>query len=94
MKFRDVRAETRKSIELVCLLLSLAAIFFQIWILASSWESFFQGHNERLVAGVALSLIAFGVCALTACTTGMDFMKGTDEGRTQSYYKYNIFKKD
>lgn len=92
MKFRDVRSETKKSIEIVCLLLSLGAIFFQIWFLATTMESFFQGHNERLLAGVALSFIAFGVCALTAWTTGMEQMKGAEEGRTKTYHKDTQFK--
>ncbi len=92
MKFRDVRLENKKSIEIVCLLLSLGAIFFQIWILATSTESFFQGHNQRLLAGVLLSFISFSVCALTAWTTGMDLMKGTEEGRTKTYHKDTQFK--
>ncbi len=92
MKFRDVRTETKKSIEIVCLLLSLGAIFFQIWILATSMESFFQGENHRLLAGVVLSFIAFSVCALTAWTTGMEQMKGIAEGRTKTYHKDTQFK--
>ena len=94
MKFRDARTETIRSVEFVCLLLSLAAIFFQIWILSSSWESFFQGQTQRLVPAVIFSFIAFMVCALTAWTTGMSFMKGMDEGRTKTYHKRNIFKRD
>ncbi len=92
MKFRDVRQENRNSVEFVCLLLSLGAIFFQIWILSSSWEAFFQGNSYRLIPGVILSFIAFLVCALTAWTTGMSFMKGMDEGRTKTYYKNTQFK--
>ena len=92
MKFRDVRTETKRSIEIVCLLLSLGAIFFQIWILTTSMESFFQGHNERLLGGTVLSLIAFGVCGLTAWTTGMEQMKGSQEGRSKTYHKDTPFK--
>ena len=92
MKFRDVRAETRKGIEIVCLLLSLAAIFFQIWTLATSLESHFQGHDQRLLASVMLSFIAFSVCALTAWTTGMDFTVGSKEGRSKTYYQQDPHK--
>lgn len=92
MKFRDARLETRRTIELVCLLLSLAAIFFQIWILSSSWEAYFQGQTNRLLPAVIFSFISFLVCALTAWTTGMSFMKGVDEGRTKTYFKKNAFK--
>lgn len=94
MQFRDVRAETKKSIELVCLFLSLAAIFFQIWILSSSWEAFFQSQTQRLLPGAIFSFIAFAICMLTAWTTGMNLMKGTDEGRTRTYHKHNTFKDD
>ncbi len=94
MKFRDVRAETRKTIESVCLILSLGAIFIQIWILATTLEAYFQGKTQHLLASAILSLIAFGVCALTAWTTGMNFMKGMDEGSTRTYHKHNVFKND
>ena len=93
MKFRDVRSETKTTVELVCLLLSLGAIFFQIWILAGSWETYFQGHTHRLLPAVIFSFLAFAVCGLTAWTTGMSFMKDMEEGRTQTYYKKNKFKK-
>ncbi len=92
MKFRDARIETRKAVEFVCLLLSLGAIFFQIWTLATSLESHFQGHDQRLFAYMALSFIAFSICALTAWTTGMDFMKGVEEGRSKTYLKDTKFK--
>jgi hypothetical protein len=91
MKFRDVRSETKKSIEIVCLLLSLGAIFFQIWILATTMESFFQGHKDRLLVGTILSFIAFCLCLLTAWTTGMEPMKGAEEGRTRTYFKDKHF---
>lgn len=94
MKFRDVRTETRSTVELVCLILSLGAIFFQIWILFSSWEAFFEGKIHRILPAVILSFIFFSVCALTAWTTGMSFIKGKDEGRTKTYHKFNIFRKN
>lgn len=86
MKFRDVRLETRKTIEVVCLILSLGSIFMQIWILATSLEAFFQGKIQHLLASVLLSMVAFGVCALTAWTTGMDLMKGSEQGRSKTYH--------
>jgi ABC-type transport system involved in cytochrome bd biosynthesis fused ATPase/permease subunit len=91
MKFRDGRVETRKTIETVCLILSLGVIFIQIWILATTLEAYFQGKTEHLMASVILSLIAFGVAALTAWTVGNDFMKGSEEGRTQTYNKHTQF---
>jgi hypothetical protein len=92
MKFHDTRIETRNAIELVCLILSLAAIFFQIWILSTSLEAYFQGHKDRLLPAVIFSVISFLVCALTAWTTGMSFMKGMEEGRTKTYRKDTNFK--
>jgi hypothetical protein len=92
MKFHDARKENRDAVELVCLILSLAAIFFQIWILSTSLEAYFQGHGNRLLPAVIFSLVSFLVCALTAWTTGMSFMKGMDEGRTRTYKKHTQFK--
>lgn len=85
MRFRDARAETKKNVEMVCLILSLAAIFFQIWILSTSWESFFQEHHGRLFASLIFSFLALCVCLLTAWTTGKDFMKNSHEGRSTTY---------
>ena len=92
MKFRDVRMDTKNTVELVCLFLSLGAIFFQIWILATSWEAYFQGHTQRLLPSVILSFFGFAICGLTAWTTGMSFMKGMEEGRTKTYQKQTDFK--
>lgn len=94
MRFRDVREETKKTIEIVCLILSLGCIFIQIWILATTLEAFFQGKTQHLLASSMLSMVAFGVCALTAWTTGMNLLKGTEEGRTQTYNKDTQFKKE
>jgi ABC-type transport system involved in cytochrome bd biosynthesis fused ATPase/permease subunit len=91
MKFRDARIETKKTIEMVCLILSLGAIFIQIWVLATTLEAYFQGKTEHILASVFLSLAAFAVCALTAWTTGMNSMKGSEEGRTQTYHKHTQF---
>ncbi len=93
MKFRDTREETKKTIEIVCLILSLGCIFLQIWIMATTLESFFQGKTHHLLASVMLSMIAFGVCALTAWTTSMNLLKGSEEGRTQTYHKDTQYKK-
>jgi len=87
MKFRDVRSETKTTVEMVCLVLSLSAIFFQIWILASSLETYFQGHIARLLPSAVFSFFALLVCCLTAWTTRMPFMKGMEEGRTKTYHK-------
>ena len=92
MKFRDARQETRRAIESVCLILSLGSIFIQIWVLATTLEAYFQGRTQHLLASTILSLVAFGVCALTAWTMGMDLLKGAEEGRTETYNKHTSFK--
>ncbi len=91
MKFRDVHAETKKTIEGVCLILSLGVIFIQIWLLATTLEAYFQGKTEHLLGSSVLSLIAFSVCVLTAWTVGRNFIKGSEEGRTQTYSKHTQF---
>ena len=69
MRFRDVKSQTIEMVETVCLILTLGAIFLQIWIFLSSIESFLQGEYNRLWASVALSGLALLCCGLTAWTT-------------------------
>ena len=72
MRFRDVKTETVQMVETICLILSLGAIFLQIWLLLSGLESFFRGEYDRLWATLALSVVALLCCALTAWTTTLD----------------------
>lgn len=69
MRFKDQKSETAQMISNVCLILSLGAIFLQIWVLLSSVETFLEGNFEHLGAALLLSGIALLCCALTAFTT-------------------------
>ena len=80
MRFRDSRASTIEMIETVCLLLSSGAVFLQIWILLSGFESFFKGQYDHLGASVILSGVALLVCGLAAWTTTLNFYKNGEKG--------------
>ncbi len=69
MKFRNRHAENAQMIENVCLILSLGAIFVQIWILFSAMESYLEGETSHLIGALALSGMALLCCGLTAFTT-------------------------
>jgi hypothetical protein len=92
MKFRNASEETQRGIETVGLILSLGAIFFQIWVLATSLEAHLAGHDHRLLAYTIFSFISFLVCALSAWSTGLQIMKGSQEGRSTTYHKKTKFK--
>lgn len=69
MKFKNRHAENAQMVENVCLILSLGAIFTQIWVLVSAMESYLEGKTSHLLGALALSGIALLCCALTAATT-------------------------
>ena len=69
MKFKDRNNETTTMVESVCLILSLGAIFIQIWTLMSGVESYFAGKHHLLIGSLILSAFCLGCCALTAMTT-------------------------
>lgn len=69
MKFKDRHSENAQMIENVCLILSLGAIFVQIWVLFSAMESYLEGETSHLAGALVLSGIALLCCGLTAFTT-------------------------
>lgn len=68
-------------IENVCLILSLGAIFVQIWVLMSAVESYLEGETSHLLGAGVLSGIALLCCGLTALTT--TFTVAADEKDTE-----------
>lgn len=92
MKFSDKKIEAVRMIEMICLILSMGAVFLQIWVLSSALESYFEGRYDDLSASLILSGVAFLLCALTAWTTKINFMKGIQEGRTPTYTPFSLFK--
>lgn len=67
-------------VENLCLILSLGAIFIQIWTLISAMESYLEGNFSHLGPTLALSGIAFACCILTAWTTTFDFSRKLRKG--------------
>lgn len=79
MRFKDRTAEKVQMVETLCLILSLGAIFIQIWILASSMESYLRGGPAHLGAAVIMSGIGLACCALAAFTTIMPSVEPEEE---------------
>ncbi|MCB9771556.1 MAG: hypothetical protein H6754_03315 [Candidatus Omnitrophica bacterium] len=87
MRFQNKKEEFAATVETVCLILSLGAVFLQIWVLISAIEAYLQGKYANLLPAVILSGIAFAGCGMSALLTRIDFLKGITEGRTKTYQK-------
>lgn len=70
MRFKNRNAEVSATVVNVCVILSLGAIFLQIWILIAETNFVLgEGGAEYRWAGLGLSALALACCALTAWTT-------------------------
>lgn len=75
MRFKDREAEQLELRETLGLILSLGAIFVQIWVLTSAMHSLLSGETEHLAPGLILSAMSLACCALTALTTMPGFLR-------------------
>ena len=89
MRFSNKKEDFVRTVETVALLISLGAIFLQIWVLLSGIESYFKGKYENLLPSVILSGLAFAACGFSVFLTNIDFLKGMTEGRSKTYQKKN-----
>ena len=87
MRFSDKKEDFIRIVEGIGLIISLGAVFLQIWILISAIESFFKGQYVNLFPVVILSALAFMVCGVSVLLTNLNFLKGITEGRTKTYQK-------
>jgi len=87
MKFSNKKEDFAQMTETTALIISLGAIFFQIWVLFSAVEFYFKSQYGNLLPTVILSGIAFAACGLGVLLTRIDFFKGAIEGRTTTYQK-------
>lgn len=87
MKFVNKREDITSTIETVALLISLGAIFLQIWVLISAIETFLKGNFSQLFPSVILSGLAFLACGFSVFLTNIEFLKGMSEGRSKTYQK-------
>ncbi len=69
MRFKDPVSENLEMRDYLGLILSLGAIFIQIWILSSSVHSYFLGNVQYLEEALVLSGLALSCCALSSWTT-------------------------
>ena len=85
MRFTDKKDEFKKTIEMVCLFMSLGAVFFQIWVLVTAIDAYFKNNFHIIVPLVILSALGFMICGLSVYLTDVNFLKGITEGRTKTY---------
>lgn len=70
MRFKNRDQEVSATVVNVCVILSLGAIFLQIWILIAETNFVLGGGGaEYRWAGLGLSALGLACCALTAWTT-------------------------
>jgi len=89
MRFSNKKEDFVRTVETVALIISLGAMFLQIWILLSGIEAYFKGNYANLLPSVLLSGLAFIACGVSVLLTNMDFLKGVTEGRGKTYQKEN-----
>lgn len=87
MRFSDKKKEFVNAVESMALMLSIGAIFLQIWILFSAIESYFKAQYENILPSLILSAIAFLACGVSVLLTYVNFFKGMGEGRSHTYQK-------
>ncbi len=87
MRFANKKEDFVRTVEGVALLISLGAVFLQIWVLISALEAYFQGKLEHLFPSVILSGVALSACGFSIFLTKLKFLKGMTEGRSQTYQK-------
>ena len=90
MRFANKGEDFTRTVEGVALLISLGAVFLQIWVLISSLEAYFQCKFAHLFPSVVLSGLALTACGFSIYLTKIGFLKGTNEGRSQTYEKNDI----
>jgi hypothetical protein len=87
MRFSNKKEDFVRTMETVALIISLGAIFLQIWVLLSGIEAYFKGKYANLLPSVILSGLAFAACGVSVLLTNIDFLKGMMEGRSKTYQK-------
>lgn len=90
MRFSNKRENFAQTTETMALIISLGAIFFQIWVLFSAIESFFRGQYTNLLPSVILSALAFLAAGVAVILTNINSFKGATEGRTKTYQKGSL----
>ena len=87
MRFANKKEDFIQTVETVALIVSLGAVFFQIWILISSLDAYFKGKYANLLPSVLLSGVALMAGAISVFLTKLNFLKGITEGRSKTYQK-------
>ncbi len=90
MRFSNKKQDFMRTMETVALIISLGAIFLQIWVLLSGIEAYSKGQYANLLPSVILSGLAFAACGVSVLLTKIDFLKGMTESRSRTYKNKNF----
>lgn len=85
MRFENKQEQFVQTIERVALIISLGAIFFQIWVLISGIEAYLNGRDVILFPSMLLSGLALLACGVSVALTNLNFLKGNRVGRSKTY---------
>lgn len=85
MRFENKKERFVKTVERVALIISLGAIFFQIWVLISAIEAYLRGRDALLLPSMLLSGMALLACGGSVLLTDLHFLKGIRVGRSKTY---------
>jgi hypothetical protein len=85
MRFSNKKEEFVNMVEGVALVISLGAVFLQIWVLISALEMYFEKEYDHLLPSVILSAAALFACGLSVYLTKIKFLKGMADGRSETY---------
>lgn len=85
MRFENKKEQFTQLVERLGLIISLGAIFLQIWVLISGVEAYLRGRNELLFPSVILSGLALLACGVSVALTNLNFLKGIRVGRSKTY---------
>lgn len=85
MRFENKKEQFFQTIQWVALIISLGAIFFQIWVLISAVDAYLKGRDVILFPSMILSGLALLACGVSVALTNLNFLKGIRVGRSKTY---------
>lgn len=85
MRFENKQEQFTQMVERLGLVISLGAIFLQIWVLISGVEAYLRGQDSNLFPSMLLSGLALLACGVSVALTNLNFLKGIRTGRSKTY---------
>ncbi len=85
MRFENKREQFTQMVERLGMVISLGAIFLQIWVLTNGVEAYLRGRDAILFPSMLLSGLALLACGVSVALTNLNFLKGLRVGRSTTY---------